>query len=143
VAYCRWRKRNSVRSVVISSTRSCLTILRRRVRCMHIERWSIFFVGDELVEVEQEVVAYEELCCGRHNGGDFEDPPNVIPTFVSAFRSHRSGRGTMYCWLLDWRLYGVACTLTPEERCIRSTNSVIPPSLISITSLYIGSPQRY
>ena len=64
---------------------------------MHIERWRIFFVGDELVEVEQDVAAYGELCCGRHDGDDFEDPPNAVPTLVIAFRSHRSGRGTIYC----------------------------------------------
>ena len=54
-------------------------------------------MGDELVEVEQDVAAYGELCCGRHDGDDFEDPPNAVPTLMIAFRSHRSGRGTIYC----------------------------------------------
>jgi hypothetical protein len=51
--------------------------------------------------VEEAVAAHGVLCCGREADG-LEDPLNVEPIFVNAFRTHRPGCGTMYCWLLEF-----------------------------------------
>jgi hypothetical protein len=50
--------------------------------------------------VEQAVVGDAALCCGRQVDG-FDDLLNAELVFVKAFRTHRPGCGTMYCWLVE------------------------------------------